>query len=126
MSARIRISPHPRPVEIVFDGFTVAYTKRALRLEEQGCPPRIYVPEEDVNPGMLAKTSKQTFCPHKGTASYYSVLAGGKEATNGTWVYENPIEGAESIQNHLCFDESLGLTVNGDAGAAPAAAPGPS
>ena len=115
MTSNLRIEKHERPVEVVFNGFTLAHSTRALRLDEDGYPARYYIPKDDVDVGMLERTSKQTHCPYKGTASYYSVRIGGHQVPNGAWVYEQPIKQAEGIEDHLCFDDSTGIEVHADA-----------
>jgi len=115
MTSHIRIAKHESPVEVVFNGFTLAHSTRAQRLEEDGHPTRLYIPKDDVDVGMLERTSKQTHCPLKGTASYYTVQVGGAQAPNAVWVYEQPIDEAAGIENHLCFDESAGIEVRAEA-----------
>lgn len=109
--ADIRIEPVEQPVEVHFEGQRVVRTNRALRLLEGSLPPRYYVPRDDVDMAHLERTSKQTHCPFKGTASYYSVQVRGAEAPNGAWTYEHPIPEVTAIREHLCFDDSKGIQI---------------
>src|SRR5215212_9959688 len=70
---------HPRdPYHPYHRGEVVAETERPKILFETGLPPRYYIPPEDVRSKALLKSEKATQRPYKGTASYYSVEAGGR------------------------------------------------
>ncbi len=100
---RISIEPHPKRVVVRFAGRTVADTTRALALRERGHGPVIYVPREDADMGLLARTDRSTRCPFKGTAAYYSIEADGRRAEDAVWTYEDPIPEAAAIAGHLAF-----------------------
>ena len=80
----------PRRVRAVFGGQTVADTTRAMLLHETGLPPQLYVPIDDIRADLIQPTDHHTYCPFKGTASYWSVSAGGQHAENAIWAYPEP------------------------------------
>jgi uncharacterized protein (DUF427 family) len=99
---RISIEESGRQVRVVRDGRELARTDRALVLRETGCPPRYYIPPEDVRLDLLTPSATTTHCPFKGTASYWSV----PDAADLVWAYPDPKPGVERIRDHLCFYEA--------------------
>ena len=62
-----------------------------------------YFPLNAVTPGVLKDSKTTSRCPWKGTASYYSVLAAGKENTDAAWTYATPSDKAASIKDRVAF-----------------------
>ena len=82
----------------------IADTTAALTLREAGYPPVHYIPVDDVVPGSLRPSSRRTYCPYKGDASYYDVvLGGGKEIADAVWTYPRPHPAMAAIANHVAF-----------------------
>ena len=94
-----RVEPCARRVRIVVDGRTIVDSQRALRVLETSHPPTIYVPLDDVAPGVLRPSRHRTFCEFKGYAAYYDV-AGRREAA---WYYADPSPGYEQLRGHVAF-----------------------
>ncbi len=92
-------------------GAVIAESTAALALVEGRMDPVIYFPKEDVAMAFLDPSEKMSTCPHKGQASYYTVV--GSEATvpDAAWSYETPLETVASIAGHLAFHVSDDLTV---------------
>ena len=99
----IRIEPNPHRVRVRLGGKTVVDTTRALTLFEATYPGVQYVPREDADMSLLARTDHHTRCPYKGDASYYSIQADGKAAENAVWTYETPIAEVAQIAGYLAF-----------------------
>ena len=93
----------PRRVRVVFNGETVADSKRVKLMHETGLLPIYYLPEEDVWTDLLEETDHTTHCPFKGDASYWSVRVGDRVAENAVWSYPEPLEGAPPIAGYLAF-----------------------
>ena len=111
----ITITPAERHIEVSVGGQELASSDRALRLDETGLPARYYIPREDVRTDLLQPTAKQTTCPFKGQASYWSAEVGGEVYENVVWSYETPILQAEGITGIMCFyPDRTELTVNGE------------
>ena len=80
----------PRRVRAVLGGQTVVDTTRAMLLHETGLRPQVYVPLEDIRADLIQPTDHHTYCPFKGTASYWSVRVGERVAENAVWGYPEP------------------------------------
>src|SRR5579864_1954456 len=77
---KLLMQEFPRRVRATFGGQTVLDTTRGMLLHETGLPPQLYVPHEDIRAGLLRPTEHHTYCPFKGTASYWTVTVGDLEA----------------------------------------------
>lgn len=99
----ITIEPTASRVVVKVAGKTVVDTRRALTLCEANYPPVFYVPREDADMALLARTDHSTYCPYKGDASYYSITPGGERSINAIWTYEAPHDAVAQIKNHLAF-----------------------
>ncbi|MFF9811015.1 DUF427 domain-containing protein [Streptomyces coeruleorubidus] len=98
---RITISKSDRPVRVVHAGQVLAESDRPLVLRETGCPERYYIPAEDVRLDLLTPSGTRTYCPFKGTASYWSL----PDAADLVWAYPEPKPDVAEIKDHLCFYE---------------------
>jgi len=63
----------------------------------------VYFPPSSVKMEYFNKTDRQTVCPWKGTASYYTIKGNGKEIQNAAWYYPAPKSAAASIKDHVAF-----------------------
>jgi uncharacterized protein (DUF427 family) len=112
---RVDILESSRHVEVRVNGEIVAETDRPKLLFETGLPPRYYIPPEDVREEVLVASEKTTRCPYKGTASYWSVEAGGGRVEDLVWYYPEPIPEAAKIKGLLAFfNEKVDLEVDGE------------
>src|SRR5919106_3697008 len=66
----------PRRVRVIFNGETVADSKRVKLLHETGHLPIYYFSKEDVRMDLLEESDHTTHCPFKGDASYWAVRVG--------------------------------------------------
>ncbi len=99
----ITVTPNPARVVVTVAGRVIANTTAALTLREASYPPVQYIPRQDVDMALLARTDHATYCPFKGDCAYYSIPAGGDRAANAVWTYEAPYEAVAAIKNHLAF-----------------------
>jgi uncharacterized protein (DUF427 family) len=112
---RVDILESSRRVRVSVNGEIVAETQRPRVLFETGLPPRYYIPPEDVREEALYRSEKTTRCPYKGTASYWSVEAGGGRVEDLVWYYPDPIPEAAKIKGLLAFfNEKVDLVVDGE------------
>ncbi len=111
-----RVEPTDRHLQVVFNGVTLADTRRALRVLETSHPPVYYLPPEAVRMEYLLRTPRRTFCEWKGRAGYYTVRVGGREARDAAWFYPEPAPGYEALRDHLAFYPQLmdACTVDGE------------
>ncbi|MGH6878074.1 MAG: DUF427 domain-containing protein [Rhizomicrobium sp.] len=99
----IAIATNPKRIVVRVGGRTVADTRAALTLREASYPAVQYIPREDVDFSLLARTDHATYCPYKGDCTYYSIPIGGARSANAVWTYENPYEAVAQIKGHLAF-----------------------
>ncbi|MDX2821129.1 DUF427 domain-containing protein [Streptomyces ipomoeae] len=96
---RITIEQGTEHVRVVHEGQVLAESSRPLVLRETGCPVRYYIPEGDVRMELLTASEKHTYCPFKGTASYWSLA----DVPDLVWSYPDPKTEVAEIKGHLCF-----------------------
>lgn len=84
-------------------GAVLGESQNALELTEGSYPSVIYFPREDIAMAFLDKTDKVTHCPHKGDASYFSVVTKSQTLENMVWSYESPKDSVARIKDHLAF-----------------------
>lgn len=99
----ITIAPLGRRVTVTVAGQVVAESDRALLLKEASYPPVAYIPREDARMELLERSDHSTYCPYKGTASYYGIPSGGARSANAIWTYEEPFAAVSEIKDHLAF-----------------------
>jgi uncharacterized protein (DUF427 family) len=107
---------YPRPpklensekhIKVVFNGLTIAETKRSKRILETSHPPVYYIPPEDVDMRYLMKSTLTTVCEWKGKASYYTVELRGRRAENSAWYYPDPNKRYAELKNYIAFYAQL-------------------
>ncbi len=103
MADHIRIRRAEGTWTVRSGGAVLGESTRALELTEGDYPFVIYFPREDVAMAFLDRTSKSTHCPHKGDASYFSIVTKSETIPNAVWSYESPKEGVAEIKDHLAF-----------------------
>jgi uncharacterized protein (DUF427 family) len=62
-----------------------------------------YFPPESVHRQYFRESPTHTVCPWKGTASYCTIVVGGKENPDAAWYYPEPKEAARQITGHVAF-----------------------
>lgn len=92
-------------------GAVLGESVNALELSEGDYPPVIYFPRSDIAMAFLDPSSKSTHCPHKGDASYFSVVTKSTTLKDVVWSYENPKEDVARIKEHLAFYTNGDVTI---------------
>jgi uncharacterized protein (DUF427 family) len=103
MASHITITPASGRYVIRAGGAVIGETSNALELREGSYPPTIYVPRDDVAMAFLDRSDRETSCPHKGVASYYSVVLPTGRVDNAIWTYESPKDDVADIAGYLAF-----------------------
>jgi len=62
-----------------------------------------YFPLSSVHRTFLKESSHNSFCPWKGTASYYDIQVDGAVNKNAAWYYAEPKEAASRIRGLIAF-----------------------
>jgi adenylate cyclase len=99
----VAVEPSTKRVKVVFNGQVIADSRRALVLKETRLPAVYYLPRQDIAMEFLKPSDHHTYCPFKGTATYWSVAVGDKAAENAAWSYEDPIEDGLGIRGYIAF-----------------------
>ena len=107
MGLPIHITKAPGSYRIRVGDHVIGQTDQALLLDEAGNRPVIYVPRDAIIPAALEPTSRNSTCPYKGEASYFSVLtpglAPGGKLDNVVWSYATPKASVAAIAGYLAF-----------------------
>ncbi len=81
----------------------IAESAEALELTEGGMAPVIYFPRGDVAMPFLDRSERTSHCPHKGEASYFSLVTSTETVADVAWSYETPKEDVAQIKDYLAF-----------------------
>jgi uncharacterized protein (DUF427 family) len=120
---RVDILASSRRVRVEVDGVTVAESAQPRILFETGLPPRYYMPLSDLRMDLLRPSDRQTHCPYKGTAGYWSVQTPTRLHKDLVWIYRTPLPESQKIAGLACFyDERVDLYVDGELQPKPATA----
>jgi uncharacterized protein (DUF427 family) len=97
---RLLATPLPRRIRAELGGEVVIDTEGAMLVHETGLKPALYVPIDDVGPGLLDRTDHTTHCPFKGDASYRTITVDDGVAENALWVYDAPLQAAAWLEGY--------------------------
>ncbi|MBY5988347.1 DUF427 domain-containing protein [Roseovarius atlanticus] len=92
-------------------GAVLVESRNALVLAEEGLNDVIYFPRQDIAMAFLDESDHRSTCPHKGEASYFSIVTKSKTLENAAWSYEDPKSDVARIKDHLAFYSSDDVTV---------------
>ena len=97
--------------KILFRRKLLAESDRAIELREQYkgkyLEPIFYFPNDIFSKIPFKKEKHTSYCPIKGTASYWSY----KDAKNSVWSYETPFTEVEQIKNCVSFYLDKGFQI---------------
>ncbi|MCL2418679.1 MAG: DUF427 domain-containing protein [Conexibacteraceae bacterium] len=101
----IDVKPFAGRVRVTAGGHTLADSEAALALHEASYPPVYYVPLADVDQGSLRPSETTTYCPYKGDASYYDVIAPDTQQAiaDAVWHYRDPYPSVAEIAEYVAF-----------------------
>ncbi|MGH9037283.1 MAG: DUF427 domain-containing protein [Acidimicrobiia bacterium] len=112
---RVDILASSRHVVVRAGGEVVAESRKPTLLFETGLPVRYYLPPTDVGMDRLRPSDRTSQCPYKGTATYWSVEAGGGTFPDLAWTYRAPLPESVKIAGLICFyNERVDLVVDGE------------
>jgi uncharacterized protein (DUF427 family) len=103
-----RLEAEPRPITVVLGGVTIARTSRALRVLETSHPPVYYLPEDDIEAGVLSQNGAHSWCEWKGEASYLDVTTvglgpDGRREEAAAWRYDRPARSYAAMAGFVAF-----------------------
>jgi uncharacterized protein (DUF427 family) len=99
----ITVEPATERVTVRAGGRIIADSKAALVLREAKLAPVFYIPLADVDQSAITPSDAHTYCPFKGTASYYDVRTDDGPITDAIWTYPEPYEAVAQIAGHVAF-----------------------
>jgi len=104
-----RIDTQPLTSEVVAKNgkSIIATSKNARVMYETRLPPVIYFPMEDIKATIRENPTRRTFCPFKGTASYYDIEIDGKIFEYAAWSYKKALPDSIEIENLVAFSSDL-------------------
>jgi uncharacterized protein (DUF427 family) len=97
---RLTTKPAGVRVQVKAGGELIADSRTAIELNEADYPVVYYFPRTDVKMDRLERSSHRSYCPFKGTASYFSLKGG---AENAVWSYETPYDEMAAIRELVAF-----------------------
>jgi uncharacterized protein (DUF427 family) len=92
-------------VKAIWNGHVIAESDDTVVVENNH-----YFPMDAVNRDTLVETMHTSFCPWKGTASYYSLRVADETNENAAWYYPAPKEAASSIKDRMAFWKGVQVT----------------
>ena len=90
-------------VTVTVNGKIVADTDKALTLREASYAEVFYIPMDDVDQSAITASTRTSYCPYKGDASYLSIPGGGEKSNDAIWMYADPYPSVAQIKNHVAF-----------------------
>jgi uncharacterized protein (DUF427 family) len=95
-----------RRLRVALGDVVIVDTTETTGVYETGLAPRLYVDREQLLVDVLRPSATTTYCPYKGTASYWSAVVGEDVVPDVAWSYETPYAECEAIAAYLSFDET--------------------
>ncbi len=89
----------------VWNGATIAESDNTIITEGNH-----YFPRDAVRQEFLLPSDHTSFCPWKGTASYYSLKVGGAENPNAAWYYPETLPKADPFRGYVAFWKGVEVT----------------
>ncbi len=87
-------------------GLLIASSKTAILVSEADYPDVTYFPRGDVDLSKFEKSDTSSFCPFKGTASYWKLTNSPTKSAENIdicWSYSEPFDEAAAIDSHIAF-----------------------
>lgn len=109
----MRIAPVSGRVHFSFDQAEIASSTKALQLEREGGEPMVFVPLEDVHPGILEASDTTREDAGPGTAHFYTIKTLTADGADEAWYYPYAEGEFAPIRDMLTFGgERVSLRVS--------------
>ncbi len=95
-----------RHLRVEAAGLTLVDTTDTLAVYETALDPRLYVHPRHVHMDALERSATTTYCPYKGTASYWTAHIGDEVLDDVAWSYEDPLPESAPLRQFLSFDDA--------------------
>lgn len=95
-----------RRLRVEAAGITLVDTDETVVVYETALDPRLYVDPMHVRMDLLEMSQTHTYCPYKGTASYWTARIGDSVLEDIAWSYEDPLPESVPLAGLLSFDDT--------------------
>ncbi len=85
-------------MQALWNGVVIAEAEHTVIVEGNH-----YFPADSLTSEFIEASSHTSFCPWKGTASYYSIVVDGERNENAAWYYPEPKDAANEIRGRVAF-----------------------
>ena len=110
-----RLAPDAREVIVRVGGVEILRTVRALRLLETASPPSWYLPLADAVGAAFVPAGGSSHCEWKGSARYWTLVAGGVRLERAAWSYDAPLAPYEALRGYVAlYPTNAECLVNGE------------
>ncbi len=103
---RVDCVPTARRLRVEAFGDLLVDSTATVGVYETSLAPRLYVGRDELRMDVLRPSTTTTYCPYKGTATYWSAQRGDESLMDVAWSYEAPNAECQTIRGLLCFDET--------------------
>ncbi len=93
-----------RRLQVHAAGTTLVDTTETMAVYETALEPRLYVEPRSVQ-AELTQSRSETYCPYKGTATYWNVVVDGVLIPDVAWSYEEALPESAPLQHLVSFDD---------------------
>lgn len=93
-----------RHLRVEVAGIALVDSTDTVAVYETALEPHLYVSREQVRMDVLVPSDTTTYCPYKGTATYWSTRIGDEVVEDVAWSYEDPLPESFPLRNLLSFD----------------------
>ena len=101
------VKPVDHEVRAYHGNTVLAASSRARVVHETRLPPTIYFPAADICADLKSNNDFRTFCPFKGTASYFDLeLSSGLEP-KAAWSYERALPESRDLEGYVAFAPAI-------------------
>jgi uncharacterized protein (DUF427 family) len=103
---RIDILRSERRLRVDVGTTNLVDTNDTVVVYETALEPKLYVDPRHVRMDALERSATETYCPYKGTASYWSFRTDEETVADVAWSYEDPLPESLPLRGLLSFEES--------------------
>lgn len=93
-----------RRLRVEVDGACLVDTTDTVTLYETSLEPKLYVDRAQVRGVELVASTTTTYCPYKGTSTYWTGVVGDARIDDLAWSYEDPLAESIAIKGLLSFE----------------------
>jgi uncharacterized protein (DUF427 family) len=100
-----------RRLRVEAAGTVVVDSTATTGVYETALAPRLYVDRSEVRGARLVPSSSTSYCPYKGTATWWDLELGDTVVHDAAWSYDDPLPESLPLRGLLGFDEAkVGVT----------------